>query len=147
MPNVEPKQEGGRPAIDEREFGITIGGVLGTVAIVRLGFAARDGWPPPVDLASWCLFAVSATLLGLALIRPSWLVVPNRLWFKFGLLLARVVNPVVMLLLYATCIVPIGMAMRLFGYDPLKLKPDPKAATYWLEHEQSPLEEPMRHQF
>ena len=144
---MDEKQEGGGPAVGEREFGVTMGGVLGSVAIVRLGFTAGYSWPLSLDLASWCLLAASATLLGLALVRPAWLVVPNRLWFKFGLLLAKVVNPVVMLLLYATCIVPIGVVMRLFGYDPLKLKRDPKAATYWLDHEPSPLEEPMRHQF
>lgn len=139
--------QGGRPVVSERNFGFTVGGILAVIASIRLGLLALDGWPPPVDLLSRCLLIVAATLLVLALIRPSWLVVPNRLWFKFGLLLSKVVNPVVMLLLYGICIVPIGVVMRFFGYDPLVLKRDPKASTYWLEHEQSPLEEPMRHQF
>ena len=136
-----------RPAVGERSFGLTVGGILAALAGIRLGLAAIDAWPPRVDALSAVLLAVASALLVLALVRPSWLAVPNRLWFQLGLLLSRIVNPVVMLLFYAVCIVPIGIPMRLFGYDPLLLKRDPKAQTYWVEYEQPSLDEPMRHQF
>ena len=56
---------------------------------------------------------------------------PNLLQHRFGLLLARIVNPTVLFLLCAVCIVPVGLAMRAFGYDPLRLKRDESVDTYW----------------
>ena len=93
------------------------------------------------------LLGVGFGLVVLGAVAPARLRVANRLWFKFGLLLARIVNPVVLFVFYAVCIVPIGVAMRLFGYDPLRLKPDAEASSHWQPHEPSPLDEPMRQQF
>ena len=131
----------------ERNFGFTVGGVLLVLGAVRLGLRVWNAWPPTWDALSLSLLGVGLGLVVLGLVAPTCLRIPNRLWFKFGLLLARIVNPVVLFVFYAVCIVPIGVAMRLFGYDPLRLKPDPKAASHWQPHEPSPLDEPMRQQF
>ena len=131
----------------ERAFGFTVGGVLAAIGLVRLGLRAWDAWPPMWDAVSLSLLGVGFGLIVLGAIAPACLRVPNRLWFKFGLLLARIVNPVVLFVFYAVCIVPIGVAMRLFGYDPLRLKPDAEASSHWQPHEPSPLDEPMRQQF
>ena len=131
----------------ERSFGVVVGAVLIVIAGVRLGIRAFDGWPPSVDVVSAALLAVGGTLNLLAAVRPAWLRVPNRLWFKFGLLLSRIVNPVILFLIYAVCVVPIGVVMRFFGHDPLRLKRDPEAQSHWRAPEPSPLEEPMRQQF
>ena len=131
----------------ERSFGFTVGGVLAVLGSVRLGLRAWDVWPPTWDTLSLSLLGVGLGLVILGLVAPACLRIPNRLWFKFGLLLGRIVNPVVLFVFYAVCIVPIGVAMRLFGYDPLRLKPDPNASSHWQPHEPSPLDEPMRQQF
>lgn len=144
MPAIHSSKQ---PAVSDRAFGATIGGILGALGGVRIGLAWFGDGPLGVDVLSACLLTIGAALLLLALLRPSLLATPNRLWFRFGLLLSKVVNPVVMLLLWLVCVAPIGLAMRLFGYDPLLLKRDPSAASYWVECQPSPLEEPMRHQF
>ena len=131
----------------ERAFGFTVGGVLAAIGLARLGLRAWDAWPPMWDALSLSLLGVGLGLAVLGAVAPACLRVANRLWFKFGLLLARIVNPVVLFVFYAVCIVPIGVAMRLFGYDPLRLKPDAKASSHWQPHEPSPLDEPMRQQF
>ncbi len=131
----------------ERSFGVVVGAVLIVIAGVRLGIRAFDGWPPSVDVVSAILIGVGGALNLLAAVHPAWLRVPNRLWFKFGLLLSRIVNPVILFLIYAVCVVPIGVVMRFFGHDPLRLKRDPEAQSHWREPEPSPLDEPMRQQF
>ena len=72
----------------------------------------------------------------------------NRLWFKFGLLLHRVVNPVVMGVVFYGAVVPTGLFMRAFGKDPLRLKTEPDRPSYWIER-QPPGPEPqtMKDQF
>ena len=72
----------------------------------------------------------------------------NRLWLKLGLLIYRVVNPVIMAVLFFVAILPIGLAMRLFGKDFLKLKRDRSLTTYWLPRtDPRPQSESMRQQF
>ena len=72
----------------------------------------------------------------------------NRLWLRFGLVLYKVVNPAVMTLIFGSTIVPIGVLMRLCGKDPLRLRREPAAASYWIAREPpGPLPETMRDQF
>ena len=135
------------PPARGRSFGLTTGGVLTAIGGVRVGFALLDRHPEPVDLPAICLWSIGAALIALALLHPASLARPSRLWHRFGLLLAGVTNPIILLLLYATCILPVGLSMRAFGYDPLRLERDEDADTYWVAHEASPLDKPMRHQF
>jgi hypothetical protein len=55
---------------------------------------------------------------------------------------------VVMTLLYCVTIAPVGVAMKLRGKDPLRLKYDPGAPSYWiLRQPPGPAPESMRNQF
>ena len=67
--------------------------------------------------------------LALSLIAPRVLEPLNIVWFKLGLVLHKVVNPVVMLLMYGIAFVPLGLLMR---HNALRLKRDPEASSYWL---------------
>ena len=59
-----------------------------------------------------------------------------------------VVNPLVMGLLFYLTVTPTGLLMRLFGKDPLRLRFDPEAKSYWIERQPpGPAPETMRHQF
>jgi hypothetical protein len=78
---------------------------------------------------------VGAGLALLGLIAPRPLAPLNRAWTELGLLLSRVVTPVVMMLIYGLSVVPIGLGMRLLGHDPLRLKPAPEAETYWIKRD------------
>jgi hypothetical protein len=69
----------------------------------------------------------------------------NRLWFRFGLLLGKIVTPIVMLLVFVLTVVPTGIVMRLLGKDPLRRKFDKSASSYWVSRDAPP--GPMRNQF
>ena len=57
----------------------------------------------------------------------------NRLWMKFGGLLHRFVSPIVLGLLFFVVITPMGLAMRMLGKDPLKLRADTQSKSYWID--------------
>jgi len=79
---------------------------------------------------------------------PAILVPLNRLWFRLGRLLHRVVNPLVMGLLFFVVITPYGLLMRLFGKRPLALEFDRGAASYWLARNTNELQPgPMTRQY
>jgi hypothetical protein len=56
-------------------------------------------------------------------------------WHRLGLLLFAVVSPIVMGVVFYTTVVPIGLLMRLVGKDPLRLKFDRAARSYWIERD------------
>ena len=84
------------------------------------------------DFRVWAL-VVAAIFLLLAFLSPKILALPNRLWFKFGILLGAIVAPIVMTLVYFITVLPIGLIMRFLGKDLLKQKLDKNVKSYWIE--------------
>jgi hypothetical protein len=72
----------------------------------------------------------------------------NLLWAKIGLLLSRVTNPIVTGLMFYLFFTPSSLILRWLGKDPLRLKFDRQAASYWIPRiPPGPDSESMRHQF
>jgi hypothetical protein len=71
------------------------------------------------------------------------------LWFRLSLLLAKVTTPVIMAVLFYVLITPVAIVGRLLGRDPLRLRLDPAAKSYWLPRESHAqfTGEGMKHQF
>ena len=132
----------------DRGFGLTVGGILLVIALVRVGLgwwssgAVHFGW------FEWALGGVGAALLVLGLIAPSILAPLNKAWTKLGLLLFKIVNPIVLGLIFLVTIVPIGLLLRAFGKDPLRLKFEPETTSYWITRDPpGPSPESMPQQF
>ena len=94
-------------------------------------------------------FLVFAALLAVvAFAAPKLLAPLNRVWFLFGLLLQKIVSPIIMALLFFTTVTPIALIMRALGKRPLPLEFDPKSESYWIEREPpGPEPETMTRQF
>ena len=82
--------------------------------------------------ARYWAVAVGAAFLVVALARPGLLHPLNRLWTWFGLLLHKIVNPIVMGMLFFLILTPFGTALRLLGKDPLDREFDRAASSYWI---------------
>ena len=87
------------------------------------------------SLRIWAL-VVSIIFFLLAFLAPKILVLPNKLWFKFGLLIGSIVAPIVMAFVYFFTVLPTGLIMRLLGKDLLKQKLDKNAKSYWIERKE-----------
>jgi hypothetical protein len=123
----------------DRGFGFVFTGVFAVVG----GFTLwRDVGIPGI----W--FGASAVTLAFSFLTPQLLHPFNRVWHKFGLLLGRVTNPIVLGLLFFVAVTPTGLIMRLFGKDPLRLKRDPGADSFWiLRDPPGPDPESLKQQF
>ena len=111
----------------EKSFGVVFSIVFLIVALYPLITSA--------GLRIWAL-VVSIILFLLAFLAPKILVLPNKLWFKFGLLIGSIVAPIVIILVYFVTVVPTGLIMRLLGKDLLKQKLDKNAKSYWIERKE-----------
>ena len=83
------------------------------------------------DLRLWSL-VVSLIFLVLGLLDSKVLAPLNKLWFKFGILLGKVIAPLIMGIIFFLVVTPIGYLMRLLGKDLLNLKYN-KDKSYWIE--------------
>lgn len=70
-----------------------------------------------------------------AAVAPMALLPLYRVWVKFAMILAWVNTRLLLGIVFYLVITPIGLCMRLFGYDPLDRKIDKEASTYWKEKE------------
>ena len=95
------------------------------------------------ELRIWSLI-VSIIFLLLGIINSRFLSPLNLLWFKFGMLLGRIVSPIVMGLVFFLVVTPTGMIMRILNKDLLRLKKK-NIKTYWIE--KSSIKSDMKNQF
>ena len=97
---------------------------------------------------SYYFFAVAILFLSLAIIYPQCLRPLNKAWFLFGLLLHKIVNPLILGLLFYVTILPAGIIMRLLAKDLLNLKYDKYAKSYWIDREPpGPKPDSIKNQF
>ena len=68
-----------------------------------------------------------------AWLSPAALAPLNRVWTRFGLLLHRIVSPVVLGVMFFVVVTPMGLVMRALGKDPLRLRFDREARSYWID--------------
>ena len=99
------------------------------------------------------MFRVWALVTGIILfiisfIYPSIFKPFNLIWFKFGLLLGKIVTPIVMGFLYFFTITPTALIMRTLKKRPLDLEFDESLDSYWKYRDPpGPSSESMKNQF
>tara|TARA_B100001250_G_C19493474_1_gene654142 strand:+ start:150 stop:584 length:435 start_codon:yes stop_codon:yes gene_type:complete len=123
----------------ERGFGIVFSVVFIIIGIFPLLDAS------PVRIWALCL---SAVFLFMAFLTPGILKPLNRTWYLFGIMLHKLVNPIVLGILFFFIVLPIALVLRILGKDPLNRRFDSAAKSYWIERDPSDLTpESMRQQF
>ena len=123
----------------DRGFGVVFAIVFAAIGL----FPLLNGESP----RGWSL-AVAGAILAAALVKAEWLAPFNQVWFRFGLLLHRIVNPIIMALLFYGVVMPTGLIMRAAGKDLLRLRYDPDAESYWMHRDPpGPNPESLKHQF
>jgi len=69
----------------------------------------------------------------ITIIRPNLFTYLNRLWIKFGMLLGKIISPIVMSLVFFFVVTPIGILVRVLKKDVMGLKRG--APSYWINRE------------
>jgi hypothetical protein len=89
----------------------------------------------------------SIVFLFAALISPHLLTLLNRIWYNFGLLLGRIVNPIVLGIIFFVLLSPISLITRLFGRDELKMNIR-SVDSYWVDRlPQGPVPKSFKNQY
>jgi hypothetical protein len=111
----------------DRSFGLTF-------VVVFAIIAAWQAWAGRPIIA-YTFSGLGTAILIAALARPSVLHGLNRAWMRFGALLHKVVNPIVLGGIYFLVFTPVALGMRLAGSDALRRKLDAQAKSYWINRD------------
>ena len=84
--------------------------------------------------AALVLAALAASFGVVTLAAPRLLAPLNKLWFQLGLLLGKIVSPLVLGSIFFLLITPVSLISRAFGRDELLLKKR-KVSSYWIDRE------------
>lgn len=106
----------------ERSTGLVLAAMLAIVAALWLDH----------PMIMWGALGLALTLTILSLVAPVVLKPLNLFWFRLGLVLHRILNPLVMFALFTLVFIPAGMLMRLWR-DPLRSKRATQSPSYWLD--------------
>ena len=106
-----------------RSFGIVFFIVFLLIALYPLSYSG--------EIRVWSVI-ISLIFLVLGLLNSKILTPLNKLWFKFGIFLSKIISPLIMGIIFFLVVTPIGLIMRIFGKDVLNLKYN-KNRSYWIE--------------
>ena len=123
----------------DRSFGLVMAAFFALLWLAPLVSRRHPRW--------WSL-GIAVVFLAVSIAIPQVLTPLNRLWTGLGQMMHRVVNPIVMGVLFFITVTPMGLLMRAFGRDPLRLKIERDAITYWIpRHPAGPSPDSMKNQF
>ena len=118
-----------------RSFGIVFFIVFLLIALYPLTYGGQ--------IRIW-LVIISLIFLVLGLFNSKILTPLNKLWFKFGIFLGKIISPIIMGIIFFLVVTPIGLFMRLLGKDLINLKYN-NNKSYWIE-KKGPISK-MKNQF
>lgn len=110
----------------DRAFGLVFAVLFTVIGLWPL----IDGGP-----LRWWSIIMAAALVVISTTFPQILAPFNRVWFLFGLLLHKIVSPLVMGMLFYLTVTPTALIMRILGKCPLALSFDKEASSYWIKRD------------
>ena len=106
-----------------RSFGIVFFVVFLLIALYPFTYGG--------ELRIWSII-ISIIFLILGFLNSKILAPLNKIWFKFGIFLGKIISPLIMGIIFFLVVTPIGLIIRLLGKDLLNLKYN-KNKSYWIE--------------
>lgn len=120
----------------DKKFGFTF-------ALIFLFLALFFNVSPAVKV----IFAVVGLAFAtISTLNPIYLHQLNVLWGRFGLILSKIVSPLVLGILFYLVFMPVGLLLKISGKDILNKKINKNLKTYWINSNQT-LTSSMKDQF
>lgn len=108
-----------------RKFGLFFSAVF-------LLLALKLYWHSDSTMSTLFFVGLASSFLLVSIFTPQLLTPLNKIWYYFGILLGRIVSPIVLGLIFFLIITPIALIIRLAGRDNLRLKKK-SVQTYWVD--------------
>jgi hypothetical protein len=77
----------------------------------------------------WSVF-ISLIFLIITIIKPNLFTFFNKLWIKFGILIGKIISPIIMALVFFLVVTPVGISVKILKKDVMSLKRE--KSSYWI---------------
>ena len=106
-----------------------------TFGILFFIFFLIIGLYPLISIGTIRIWSITLSLvfLVITIIKPNLLNFLNKLWIKFGILLGKIISPIVMGLVFFFVVTPTGIFVKILKKDVMGLKRE--ASSYWITRE------------
>ncbi len=106
-----------------------------TFGILFFFFFLVIGLYPLISSGTIRIWSITLSLafLIITIIKPNLFTSLNKLWVKFGILLGKIISPIVMGLVFFFVVTPIGLLVKILKKDVMGLKRG--ASSYWIIRE------------
>ena len=102
-----------------------------SVVFLVIGLRPLFGGEP----VRWWSLIIAGVFALVAFTAPALLALPNQLWLRLGLRLNRVISPVALGFLFYAVFTPMGVLMRRFAKDNLRLRSGKIDGSYWIRRD------------
>ena len=106
-----------------KNFGYTFFLIFLLIEVVRYYFIRE------FNFFSYIFIALSLIFLILTIFFSNSLSLLNKLWFKIGIFIGRITNPIILFFLYFILFFPVGIILKILKYDALQL--DFNKKSFW----------------
>ena len=110
--------------ISNKKFGIQLSIIFLLIFLTRLYFIF-------FNFLEYSLITLSLLFFVIAYLKPALLKMLKVLFLGLGEFIFKIINPVIMLILYIFLFLPFGLALKMLNYDPLKEKNNKNTNSYW----------------
>jgi len=110
--------------ISNKKFGIQLSIIFLLIFLTRLYFNY-------FNFLEYSLITLSLLFFVIAYLKPALLKMLKVLFLGLGEFIFKIINPVIMLILYIFLFLPFGLALKMLNYDPLKEKNNKNTNSYW----------------
>ena len=106
-----------------------------TFGVLFFIFFLIVGLYPLISSGAIRIWSVIVSLLFLIIttIKPNLFTSLNKLWIQLGILIGKIISPIVMGLIFFFVVTPIGILMKILKKDVMGLKRG--ASSYWITRE------------
>jgi len=106
-----------------KKFGIS----LSLVLIIWATFLYLKHKGPYLWLYNSAIILFLISIIFPVIIKPLYII-----WMKIAYIISWIITHLILIVVFYVIITPVGLVMRLFGYDPLERKMDKKRQSYWV---------------
>jgi len=114
--------------LSNRNFGFIFSGIFALIVIYIVLF---KNFIPTALIFTSCSFIISAVFF------PNVLSPLNKFWFIFTGIVGSIISKIILSLIYLFTVIPIGIMLKIFGKDLLKIKKNENIKSYWIKKEKS----------
>jgi len=111
--------------ISNKKFGYQLASIFFIFVLIRF-FLIRE-----INYLDYFLIFLCISFIILSKFKPDFINPIKKFWVRLSIFLAKILNPILLVIIYLVCFIPIGIFYKILRKENLKTKVDKNLSSYW----------------